>query len=170
MAFQEELNKKSTFHDIVKDMIKKAKFSDRFAGEAQVTESTENEIELSEEHAVSSLLPRLNETLFEVLGDDPFQGQGMLVSNGTSYTYSGEKLFTNVVAFTLKVLGGKIIPRYKLSFATRVDGEPATEPIRRGDLLTIDVTCERLTHQTESNNSDKTKSRRVFLALVNYAT
>lgn len=72
MAFQEELNKKSTFHDIIKDMIKKAKFSDRFTGEVQVNESTENEVELSEEHAVSSLLPRLNETLFEVLGDDPF--------------------------------------------------------------------------------------------------
>ena len=68
----------------------------------------------------------------------------MLVGLAGPYRFSGERLITSIVTFTLRVLGGQIIPKYKLTMATRVDGIPQTEPIRLNDLLTIDVKCEKL--------------------------
>ena len=103
------------------------------------------EIEAVEpEQVVRSLLPRLNDTIFEIMGEAPFQGMGALVGQAGPYRFSGERLVTSIVTFTLRVLGGQIIPKYKLSLATRVDGIPQTEPIRVNDVLTVDVTCEKL--------------------------
>lgn len=97
---------------------------------------------LAPEQIVRKLIPRLNETLFEVLGEGQFLGNSMLVSNGTGYQYSCEKIITTLIAFSLRVLGGKIAPMFKITLTSRVDGIPATEPIRQRDLLTIDITCE----------------------------
>ena len=71
----------------------------------------------------------------------------MLVSNNTYYKFSGEKLITSVVGFTLRLLGTKIVPLFKTTVQTRVDGIPAHEAIRVGDLLTIDVKVERLNNK-----------------------
>ena len=79
---------------------------------------------------IRSLIPRLNETLFEVLGESPFLGNSNMVSHGTGYKYSCEKLITTLIAFTLRALGGKIAPMFKVSLTSRVDGIPITESIR----------------------------------------
>ena len=77
-----------------------------------------------------SLIPRLNETLFEILGEGSFLGNSTLISGGAGFKYSCEKLIMTIIVFSLKVLGGEIAPMFKVTLTSRVDGIPATEPIR----------------------------------------
>ena len=49
-----------------------------------------------------------------------------------------------MVGFSLRVLGGKVIPNFKVTIEARVDGLAPHESIRAGDLLTVDANCERL--------------------------
>ena len=42
--------------------------------------SPEKLVEMEHELVVQSLIPRLNETLFEALSEAPFQGQGMIIT------------------------------------------------------------------------------------------
>lgn len=65
------------------------------------------------------------------------------------------------------MLGGKIIPNFKLTIDARVDGLAPHESIRAGDLLTVDVICERLAHYDSQSSR---ANCRVYMALVNYAT
>ena len=77
---------------------------------------------------------------------------------------------TSILTYTLKALGKKLDgPQRKLALTARVDGIPLTEPIRLGDILTVSVTCEKLSHAKKAE-SDSDNSQRVFMALVNYAT
>ena len=139
------MNKKTTFNEVVEKMIRKAQGGNSRAGDIVEDADQGKEIEAVEpEQVVRSLLPRLNDTLFEILGDAPFQGMGVLMGQAGPYRFSGERLITSIVTFTLRVLGGQIIPKYKLTLAARVDGIPQTEPIRVNDVLTVDVTCEKL--------------------------
>ena len=51
---------------------------------------------------------------------------------------------STIVAFTLRVLGGVMVPKFKVTLKAWVDGIPVTDAIRVGDLLSVSVTCERL--------------------------
>lgn len=122
-------------------------------------------------HVVLSLIPRLNETLFEILSEEPFQGVGFLLTEGGAVRYSGEKIITSLVGFSLQILGGKVVPEYKVSLSCRVEGIEPHDSIRAGDLLTVDVNCERLHHESVAQKGGDTQyNSRVFMALVNFST
>ena len=76
----------------------------------------------------------------------------------------------SLIAFSLKVLGGRIAPMFKVTLTSRVDGIPVNDPIRLRDLLTVDVRCEKLPDVVHYQSLADKKDRRFFMALVNYAT
>ena len=123
-------------------------------------------------HIVRSLIPRLNETIIEILSEEPFQGTGMLMTEGGAIRFSSEKIIVSLTGFALRLLGGKVEPEHKISLACRVDGIDPNEAIRVGDLLTIDVNCERLIHETAAQTEGGTDrlGNRLFMGLVNFAT
>ena len=122
-------------------------------------------------HVVTSLVPRLNETLFEILSEAPFQGTGMIMTPGGGFRFSGEQIVTSLVGFSLRVLGGKVEPEHKVSLNCYVDGIDPNDSIRVGDLLTIDATCERLHYDVAASQVDgKQGSGRAWMALVNFST
>ena len=74
------MNKKTTFNEVIEKMIKKAGGQGRRAEDNIEDGDKGKEIEAVEpEQVVRSLLPRLNDTLFEILGEAPFQGMGALM-------------------------------------------------------------------------------------------
>ena len=67
------MNKKTTFNEVVEKMIRKAQGGNSRAGDIVEDADKGKEIEAVEpEQVVRSLLPRLNDTLFEILGEAPF--------------------------------------------------------------------------------------------------
>lgn len=123
-TFKEELNKKATFVEIINLLLKKTKDSAR-------KEQKDIDPKLAEYgHIVRSLVPRLNETLIEILSEEPFQGAGMIVTEGGNLRFSSDKIITSLTGFSLRLLGGSVEPEHKLNVTCRVDGIDANETIR----------------------------------------
>ena len=164
-TFQEELNKKTTFVEIINALLRRTKDLARNVDKPLAPEIAENA------HVVTSLVPRLNETLFEILGEAPFQGTGMIMTPGGGFRFSGEQIITSLVGFSLRLLGGKVEPEHKVSLNCYVDGIDPNDSIRAGDLLTIDATCERLHDGVSASQVEgKQSSGRAWMALVNTST
>ena len=118
------------------------------------------------EQVVKSLVPRLNETIFEILSEEPFKGESAIVTgSGEPMFIKPEYLITTITAFTLKLLNEKIIQRRKIAFTGEVAGVSALESIRVEDLLTINVSIEKLPFMKVPESKHK-----VFIALVNQTT
>lgn len=113
---------------------------------------------------VKGLIPKLNDTLFEVLADDPFKGQNTLTyAGGVPFSFRGEALLTSICADAREILGHKNQQRRKITFELKVDGVASSEPAKVGDLLTVNVTAEKLAFLKDSKH-------RAFMALVNQTT
>ena len=126
---------------------------------------------MAPEQVARSLIPRLNETLFEVLSEGSFRGNSVIIADGAAgFQYSCEKLIMSLIAFSLRVLGGRIAPMFKVTLTSKVEGIPVNDPIRVRDLLTVDVKCEKLPDVVHYQSLAEKKDRRFFMALVNYAT
>ena len=72
IRFSEELNKKSTFVEVINGMLKKARNPQSSSREAKPNQVADEVAVDSPETVLRSLVPRLNETLFEALAEAPF--------------------------------------------------------------------------------------------------
>ena len=118
------------------------------------------------EQIIQRLVPRLNETIYEILSEPPFKGEVSLVTgSGEPIFIKPEMFITSITAFTLRVLEQKSIQRRKITFNGEVAGVSATEPIRVDDLLTINVNIEKLPFLKAPESKHK-----VFVACVNQST
>jgi len=70
--FQEELHKKTNFVELINLLLKKTKDA------ARKVDKAVDPLLAEYGHVVRSLVPRLNETVIEILSEAPFQGTGML--------------------------------------------------------------------------------------------
>ena len=117
------------------------------------------------EQIVRGLVPRLNETIIEILQEEPFKGEASIVTGGEPIFFKPEMVITSISAFTLRVMEQTIVQRRKITFTGEVAGVSATEPIRVNDLLTITVNIEKLPFMKLAESKHK-----VFVALANETT
>ena len=117
------------------------------------------------EQIVQGLVPRLNETLFEILSEPPFKGEVALVTGDEPIYIKPEMFITSITAFTLRVLEQKPIQRRKITFTGEVAGVSTMEPVRVDDLLTINVNIEKLPFMKCAESK-----HRVYIACVNQST
>ena len=117
------------------------------------------------EQVCKSLVPRLNETLFEIMSEAPFKGEVSLVTGSEPIFFKPEMFITSITAFTLRVMEEKIINRRKITFTGEVAGVSSMEPVRLEDLLTIKVNIEKLPFMKVPESK-----HRVYVALVNQTT
>ena len=119
----------------------------------------------SPEKIIQGLVPRLNETLFEILSEAPFKGEVAITTGSEPMFICQEALVKAISTFTLRVMEKKAVNRRKITFTGEVSGVSATEPIRIGDLLTLNVKIEKLAHMKVPEST-----HRVYVALVNQTT
>ena len=65
--------------------------------------------------AVLGQIPKLTETLLEILAEKPINDPTIKLESGTTFKYKSEALLTTLLAFTLKVIGGSNDECRKLS-------------------------------------------------------
>ena len=107
---------------------------------------------------VKEYLPKLTETLLEILSEEPFNGMGtLLIPNSSGFKYKSEKLLTSILAFTLRVLGGPLLQKRKILIE-----KPKTD-IKSGDSFDITVKCGKHAFMKQEAHSP----RRIFICLVN---
>ena len=103
-------------------------------------------------------MPKLAETLIDILSEAPFQGQHIIVpENGDGFKYRGETILTTVLAFSLRVLGGKLLEQRKI-----VVDVPAKSAL--GDSFNVKVRAEKLPFVKDSPGHGR---KRLYIALVN---
>ena len=66
------------------------------------------------EQIVKGLVPRLNETIFEILSEEPFKGEATLVTGSEPISFKPEMIIMSVSAFTLRVMEQTIVQRRKI--------------------------------------------------------
>lgn len=151
-CFCQQLNKRATFTDIVNFMMKKAKENaGRPSGGGGCCGDDGGPP--TPDSIITKFLPKLIDTVLEILCEAPFNGEASLSApNGDKYKFKGESILKTVLAFTLRVLGGRLQQKRKISIET--NGPK------------VSVTCEKLPFLKEDPHSGK---RRSFIALVNTA-
>ena len=166
MSLNEEMGKKVTFGEVVRrelfnfDYKKKKEKGTGMYQEACCGGPLD-----SPETIVRGLVPRLNETLFEILQEAPFKGEVALTSGSEPMYIKQEAIVTSITAFTLRLMEQKVVNRRKITFTGEVSGVSATEAIRIGDLLTVNMKIEKLQHMKVPESK-----RKVYAALVNQTT
>ena len=109
---------------------------------------------------VASFLPKLTETVLEILSEAPFQGQGTLATaDGSQIKFRGEMILTTLLAFQRRILGGKPENRRKIEIE-------APKSSTFGDSFSVSVRCEKLPFIKEAAGASR---RRFYIALVNMA-
>lgn len=102
---------------------------------------------------ISKFLPKLTDTLVEILSEAPFNGEKELATaKGDKIKFKGETLVKTILNFTIRVLGGRLQQKRKIRVETK-----GTE---------VTVTCEKLPFVREDSHSSK---RRDFIMLTNQA-
>ena len=163
MGFNDEMAKKVTFGEVVRrelfnfDYNKKKEKGTGIYQDACCGGPLD-----SPEVIVRGLVPRLNETLFEILQEAPFKGEVALTSGSEPMYIKQEAIVTSITAFTLRLMEQKVVNRRKITFTGEVSGVSATEAIRVGDLLTVNMKIEKLPHIKVHESH-----RKVYAALVN---
>ena len=155
ICFNEELNKKTDFRRICEWMKhNKPKAPDACCGGGS---------QVTPEEVVQKLIPKMNETLFEILGEAPFLGQTKITTEaGVPLEIKVEQLILSILNYTNSILGESAGPRLKISLQGNVKGVAITDTIRKGDVLSITGKMEKKRGIKEDKHS-----WRSFVALVN---
>ena len=105
IALNEELNKKTTFNQVVKWMMEKAKEGtpagkqaggDGCCGGGPAPKTPDS--------VIATYLPKLTEVIIQILSENPFHGAGYIAVKGTAgFKFKGELLMTTILNFTLRV-------------------------------------------------------------------
>ena len=118
------------------------------------------------EQIVRSLAPRLNETIIEILSEEPFKSEVAIVTGNEPIMIKPEMFITSLTSFTQRLMEMKVVQKRKITFSGQVAGVSLTEPVRVNDLLTITVNIEKLPF-LKACGSSKFK---VYTVLVNQST
>ena len=162
IALNEELNKKTTFNQVVKWMMEKAKEGtpagkqtggDGCCGGGPAPKTPDS--------VIATYLPKLTEVIIQILSETPFHGAGYIAVKGTAgFKFKGELLMTTILNFTLRVLGTKIQQKRKITME-----KPANaDNIKSGDKFDLTVRLQKYAFLKCHDGSD---SRRIWIALVN---
>lgn len=156
MQLNDNLEKKATFADILKWMIKRtteqAGTPAASGGDACCGESGPR----TPDQIIGDILPKLTETLLDILCDEPFNGQSIYVPQShDGFKFKGESLMTSFLAYMRQVNGAKLLNKRNITII-------APEDALFGD-VSIKVVAERLPFVKEPHGTRK----RVFVALCN---
>lgn len=83
-------------------------------------------------------MPKLTETILEILSEAPYNGKSTLGEGSAAINFRPEMLLTTMLAFTLKVLGGRLIQKRNVTL------EGPTGGVASGKDFDITVKAERL--------------------------
>ena len=120
--------------------------------------------DLSPEQKICSLIPKLNEVIFEILSDAPYHRATMLVTQTGSIAIKQQALIESISSFTQKLLHNVHFaksPRRNLTLKGEVKGLKVGESVRVNDLVTFDVTISKIPALKACC------SHRLWLALIN---
>lgn len=158
IQLNEELGKRGTFNQIVKWMMEKVKErgdlpkgsgGDACCGGGQPK---------SPDEVIDQYLPKLTETLIEILADKPFNGTSTISLEGRdSIKFKGELLLQTILNFTIRVLGGKLLQKRKICLSGPEKGA------KFGDAFDVKVSCSKYPFVKETGR------KRIFVCLVNLA-
>ena len=158
-ALIEQLQKKTTFADIIQFMIRQAKERGKPAGGGGGDACCGGgEDPQTPDSIITEYLPKLTETILEVFSQEPFGGHGSITpAGGAAFKFKGEQLLTTMINFSLRVLGGKLEEKRKIWVDT------PDRPVPAGKDFTVTVRAEKLPFIREQGFS----TRRPFVALIN---
>jgi hypothetical protein len=120
--------------------------------------------DLSPEQKICSLIPKLNEVIYEILSEAPYHRATMLVTPNGSIAIKQQALLESISSFTQKVLHNvhySKSPRRSLTLKGEVKGLKVGETVRINDLVTFDVTVAKIPALAACC------SHRLWLALIN---
>jgi len=142
---------KSTFTDIINFMIQKARENkDKPHGGGGGGGCCGEEEPATPDSFITQYLPKLTDTLIEILAEAPFNGESsMTVGEGESFKFKGEMLLKTILAWSLRVLGGGLRQKRKISLEASENQ--------------VTVRCEKLPFMKEDPHSSKL---RTFVVLV----
>jgi len=104
-------------------------------------------------------LPKLTETLIEVLAEKPFNGKSVVTLDGKpDIKYKGEMLLQTILSFTLRVLGGKLMQKRKIAV------EGPSKQVKLGDSFDVKVNFQKYPFVKEPS-----KTKRIYICLANLA-
>ena len=116
---------------------------------------------LSPEEIVQKFMPKLNEALFEILGEFAFFGKTELKDkDGQPYKVEVETLFNSILDHTNRVLKLKHEPSVKIQLSANVEGTPVAGEIKKGDILSLVGEVQK------RKGKFKVKTQRQFVSLV----
>ena len=157
-ALTEQLQKKTTFSDIIQFMMRQAKERGKPAGGGGGDACCGGGDPQTPDSIITEYLPKLTETILDAFSEAPFQGSGKITTaSGETFKFKGEQLLTTLINFSLRVLGGKLEEKRKISVET------PDRPVPAGKDFTVKVRAEKLPFIREQGFS----TRRPFIALVN---
>ena len=156
-ALTEQLQKKTTFSDIIQFMMRQAKERGKPAGGGGDACCGGGDPQ-TPDSIITEYLPKLTETILDIFSEEPFQGQSSIKpANGDAFKFKGEQLLTTLINANLRVLGGKLEEKRKITVDT------PDRPVKAGKDFQVTVRAEKLPFIREQGFS----TRRPFIALVN---
>ena len=141
---------KTTFTDVINYMITKAKENKDKPQGGGGGGCCGEEAPETPDQILTQYLPKLTDTLLDIFAEEPFNGESsMTVGDGKSFEFKGEMLLTTILAWSLRVLGGGLRQKRKISLEALANQ--------------VTVRCEKLPFLKEDPHSSK---RRTFVVLV----
>lgn len=157
IAMEEEFAKKASFTDIVQWMIKQTAGRDGKPAEGGGGCCGGNE-PMTPDGIVTSFMPKLTETMLEILSETPFNASPTLPSaSGSQFKFRGETILTTLLAFERRVLGGK--PEHRRNITIE-----APTSAKLNSSFTVSVKCEKLPFVKDGPGASR---RSFYVALCN---
>ena len=157
MMLNEQMGKKGSFADVVQWMAKKVvenkgKMQEGGGGCCGEEEAA------TPDTITGRFLPKLTETIIEILAEEPFQGKStMKTGDKDAFKFRGELILTTVLGWALRVLGGRSINKRNILIE-------ASSTAKQGEGIPVVFRLEKLPFV-----QNKHERSRAWLAVVNYA-